>query len=108
MALPRSTRLVTALLAIFKSGAACMPIDPNYPSERTAYMLTDAAIRLLITDPTLPTTAPAVLILDTTEPHPEIDATLPQPLHTVTCGTPRQPRLPHVHVRINRTTQNPS
>ncbi|WP_139331250.1 condensation domain-containing protein, partial [Mycobacterium sp. IS-1264] len=43
VALPRSTRLVTALLAISKTGAAYLPIDPNYPSERTTYMLTDAA-----------------------------------------------------------------
>ncbi|WP_139333315.1 condensation domain-containing protein, partial [Mycobacterium sp. SP-6446] len=50
VALPRSTRLVTALLAISKTGAAYLPIDPNYPSERTAYMLTDATPQLLIQD----------------------------------------------------------
>jgi nonribosomal peptide synthetase DhbF len=72
VALPRSTRLVTALLAISKTGAAYLPIDPNYPSERTAYMLTDAAPRLLITDTvtvqTLPDTDLPLLILDTTDP----------------------------------------
>jgi glycopeptidolipid biosynthesis protein len=79
VALPRSTRLVTALLAIAKTGAACMPIDPTYPSERTAYMLTDAAARLLITDtataPTLPNMTTEVLTLDTTKPHAGIDST---------------------------------
>ncbi|MBO0883167.1 MAG: AMP-binding protein, partial [Mycobacterium sp.] len=48
--LPRSARLVTALLAIAKTGAVYLPIDPNYPSERTSYILADAAPRLLITD----------------------------------------------------------
>ncbi|WP_142925862.1 AMP-binding protein, partial [Mycobacterium marinum] len=58
------------LLAIAKTGAAYLPIDPNYPSERSAYILSDAAPELLITDtptaPTLPDTGVAVLILDTT------------------------------------------
>ncbi|WP_156772113.1 non-ribosomal peptide synthetase, partial [Mycobacterium sp. 1245805.9] len=71
VALPRSTRLVTALLAISKTGAAYLPIDPNYPSERTTYMLTDAAPRLLITDTatakTLPDTAIPQLFLDSTD-----------------------------------------
>lgn len=79
VALPRSTRLVTALLAIVKTGAAYLPIDTQYPSERTAHILTDAAARLLITDtptaPTLPDTATEVLLVDTTEPHPGIDTT---------------------------------
>ncbi|BBC66406.1 hypothetical protein MMRN_33020 [Mycobacterium marinum] len=70
VALPRSARLVVALLAIAKTGAAYLPIDPNYPSERSAYILSDAAPQLLITDtptaPTLPDTGVAVLILDTT------------------------------------------
>ncbi|MDC8975810.1 non-ribosomal peptide synthetase, partial [Mycobacterium marinum] len=69
VALPRSARLVVALLAIAKTGAAYLPIDPNYPSERSAYILSDAAPQLLITDtptaPTLPDTGVAVLILDT-------------------------------------------
>ncbi|WP_373176071.1 AMP-binding protein, partial [Mycobacterium marinum] len=71
VALPRSARLVVALLAIAKTGAAYLPIDPNYPSERSAYILSDAAPQLLITDtptaPTLPDTGVPVLILDTTE-----------------------------------------
>ena len=80
MALPRSARLVVALLAITKTGAAYLPIDPNYPSERSAYILTDAAPQLLITDtptaPTLPDTGIPLLILDTTEvPHHGTDAT---------------------------------
>ncbi|WP_191495745.1 non-ribosomal peptide synthetase, partial [Mycobacterium simulans] len=50
VALPRGVELVTALLAISQAGAAYLPIDPNYPSQRSAYMLSEAAPQLLITD----------------------------------------------------------
>ncbi|MBT2273796.1 non-ribosomal peptide synthetase [Rhodococcus qingshengii] len=41
--LPRSVDLVVALLAVVKSGAAYLPIDPSYPDERIAYTLADAS-----------------------------------------------------------------
>ncbi len=41
--LPRSVELVVALLAILRSGAAFLPIDPEYPADRVAYLLGDAS-----------------------------------------------------------------
>ncbi|AVT28459.1 non-ribosomal peptide synthetase [Plantactinospora sp. BC1] len=41
--LSRSTRMLVALLAVLKSGAAYLPVEPGYPVERIAYMLGDAA-----------------------------------------------------------------
>ncbi len=49
LALPRSPLLVTVLLAIAKTGAAYLPIDPDYPHERISYMLRDAGPVLLLT-----------------------------------------------------------
>ncbi len=49
LALPRSADLVVAWLAVLKSGAAYVPIDPAYPADRIAFMLEDAAPALLIT-----------------------------------------------------------
>ncbi|WP_329529735.1 amino acid adenylation domain-containing protein (plasmid) [Streptomyces sp. NBC_01450] len=42
VSLPRSAELAVALLAVLKSGAAYVPLDPDYPADRVAYMLRDA------------------------------------------------------------------
>jgi amino acid adenylation domain-containing protein/non-ribosomal peptide synthase protein (TIGR01720 family) len=49
LALPRSAELIVALLAVLKSGAAYLPIDPGYPAERVALMVADARPTLLLT-----------------------------------------------------------
>ncbi|MEV0276877.1 amino acid adenylation domain-containing protein [Streptomyces sp. NPDC050610] len=49
ISLPRSELTIVALLAVLKSGAAYVPVDPEYPADRIAYLLTDAAPALLIT-----------------------------------------------------------
>ncbi|MFC3455258.1 amino acid adenylation domain-containing protein [Amycolatopsis speibonae] len=51
--LPRSIGLITALLAILKTGAAYLPIDPAYPEERQRLLLSDGGAELVVTtDPT--------------------------------------------------------
>ncbi|MFS7880376.1 condensation domain-containing protein, partial [Streptomyces asiaticus] len=49
VALPRSVDLVVALLAVWKAGAAYLPLDTEYPADRLAYMLQDAAPTLILT-----------------------------------------------------------
>ncbi len=49
VALPRSVQLSLALMAVLEAGAAYLPLDTSYPSERLAYMVADAAPRLIIT-----------------------------------------------------------
>jgi amino acid adenylation domain-containing protein len=49
LALPRSLEMIVALLGILKAGAAYLPIDPDYPAERVAFMLEDAEPACLIT-----------------------------------------------------------
>ncbi len=51
--LKRSLELTIALLGVMKAGGACLPLDPDYPSERLAYMLEDSKARVLITQPNL-------------------------------------------------------
>ncbi|MDX2391915.1 amino acid adenylation domain-containing protein [Streptomyces sp. DK15] len=45
---PRSLDMITALLAVFKSGAAYLPVDPDYPRERITYVLEDSTPTLVI------------------------------------------------------------
>jgi amino acid adenylation domain-containing protein/non-ribosomal peptide synthase protein (TIGR01720 family) len=49
LALPRSADLVVAILAVLKTGAAYVPIDPDYPADRIAYMLADSKPALVVT-----------------------------------------------------------
>ncbi|HSG39319.1 MAG TPA: amino acid adenylation domain-containing protein, partial [Thermoanaerobaculia bacterium] len=52
--LERSPEMVAALLAVWKAGAAYVPMDPAYPQDRLAYMLDDAGISLLLADAATP------------------------------------------------------
>ncbi|HET8851594.1 MAG TPA: amino acid adenylation domain-containing protein, partial [Ktedonobacteraceae bacterium] len=45
----RSLDMVVGLLGILKAGGAYVPLDPTYPSERLAFMLTDAQVPVLVT-----------------------------------------------------------
>lgn len=46
----RSLEMVIGILGILKSGAAYLPLDPNYAEERLTYMLTNSQAKLLLTD----------------------------------------------------------
>ncbi|MFJ8630152.1 non-ribosomal peptide synthase/polyketide synthase [Streptomyces sp. NPDC093568] len=61
VALPRSVDLVVALLAVWKAGAAYLPLDTEYPAERLAYMLEDADPVLLLTTTELTSVLPQEL-----------------------------------------------
>ncbi|MEX2984351.1 amino acid adenylation domain-containing protein [Streptomyces sp. C36] len=71
LALPRSPELVVGLLAAAKAGAAYLPMDPDYPADRLAYMLQDAAPAAVVTDTATAARIPAhdlpVVLVDGTE-----------------------------------------
>ncbi len=64
----RSVELVVGLLAVLKAGGAYLPIDPAYPRERLAWMLSDSDAPVLLTQrpllDKLPEHNAAVICLD--------------------------------------------
>jgi amino acid adenylation domain-containing protein/non-ribosomal peptide synthase protein (TIGR01720 family) len=131
LALPRTPHLITAILAVLKTGAAYLPLDPTYPPARLAFMLHDAHPKLLLstTDTTacVPDTAAIPqLILDdphtltVLNQHPDTnptDAHRTAPLHPqhpayliYTSGSTGQPKgaliAHHNVVRLFRATQH--
>ncbi|WBI80980.1 non-ribosomal peptide synthase/polyketide synthase [Pseudomonas aeruginosa] len=48
VAMERSIEMVVALMAILKAGGVYVPVDPEYPEERQAYMLEDSGVQLLL------------------------------------------------------------
>jgi amino acid adenylation domain-containing protein len=44
-----SVEMIVSLLAVLKAGGAYLPIDPEYPAERTKYMLSDSGAKILLT-----------------------------------------------------------
>jgi non-ribosomal peptide synthetase component F len=51
--LGRSVEMVIGMLGILKSGAAYLPIDPQYPGDRVRYMMADSNARVLVDTGTL-------------------------------------------------------
>ncbi|MFF4156093.1 amino acid adenylation domain-containing protein [Streptomyces sp. NPDC001678] len=49
LSLRHSPEMMAAVLAIQKTGAAYVPIDPDYPASRIAHLVTDAAPVLVVT-----------------------------------------------------------
>ncbi|MFF7991052.1 amino acid adenylation domain-containing protein [Kitasatospora xanthocidica] len=69
IALERSVELVVTILGVLKSGAAYLPLDPQYPVQRLAMMLDDSRVPLLLTEASVRDKFPAedgraVLVLE--------------------------------------------
>ncbi|WP_086688519.1 non-ribosomal peptide synthetase [Nostoc sp. T09] len=65
----RSIEMIVGMLAILKAGGAYLPLDPNYPKERLAFMLEDSQVSVLLTQQrlveSLPINTAQIICLDT-------------------------------------------
>jgi amino acid adenylation domain-containing protein len=49
LCLNRSIEMIVGMIGILKAGAACLPLDPDHPRERLAYLLSDARASICLT-----------------------------------------------------------
>ena len=78
--LPRTVQVVVGVLGVLKAGAAYLPLDPSYPTERLAFMLRDSKAPIILT----------VAALRRRGPGSEAQGGLPGPRPTVMSGRKRQ------------------
>ncbi|CAF1843105.1 non-ribosomal peptide synthetase DhbF [Bacillus subtilis] len=86
LALPRSLEMAVGLLAVLKAGAAYLPLDPDYPADRIAFMLKDAQPASIMTNTKAANHIPPVenvpkIVLD--------DPELAEKLNTYPAGNPK-------------------
>ncbi|RFZ03621.1 Dimodular nonribosomal peptide synthase [Mycobacterium marinum] len=119
-----SDHAILTILAILKTGAAYLPIDPHHPPTRIAFMLTDTTPTAIITTTELaqhlPTTSSnsrvPVITLDTltVDDHPTTPLPPPNPhdlaylIYTSgTTGTPKGVAITHHNATTLTTTLTP-
>ncbi len=90
--LPRGIELVVSLLAVWKSGAAYVPLDPEHPWERSAWVLKDTGVDLVVADGDL-----AARVSDTGA----------RPVAPTCAAGPDSPAGPASDVRGERTPDTP-
>ena len=74
----RSPSLLAGVLAIWKVGAAYVPLDPTFPAGRLHYMIDDARIKVCMSQPSLRhLLPPALKIVDIDRPSTHTEADLP-------------------------------
>ena len=85
--LERSAQIPVALMAVLKAGGAYIPLDPQYPRERVAFMIEDSRAAVLITEThllnSLPGRLPSVVCVDRDRESLSREVNKP-PLHRVT------------------------
>jgi nonribosomal peptide synthetase DhbF len=128
IALPRSIGMIISVLAVLKSGAAYLPIDPRYPADRIAFLFDDASPTAVITSGTIGAALPGAtqqLVLDQVKTaaaiagqpeHNPVDAdrtapaTLADPAYVIytsgSTGKPKAVLVTHAGIASLAATQN--
>nr|BFE80813.1 hypothetical protein GCM10020093_034140 [Planobispora longispora] len=116
--LERGPELVTALLATLRTGAAYLPLDPDDPRERLAWLVADTDAAVVVTDlsdrfpSVVPVASPSFPPGTGPDARPETwsearsdDPRADRPGRRTRPARGRGPRLRDLHVRIHRHAQ---
>ena len=76
LCLPRSPDFVVAMLAVWKAGAAFVPMDPSYPAEVLSHVVSDSGVALILARQAVAGVASSLLV-DPSEAHAEPMSTPP-------------------------------
>ncbi|MFG2026730.1 amino acid adenylation domain-containing protein [Streptomyces sp. NPDC048825] len=111
LALPRTARTLLAVLAVQKTGAAYLPLDPDAPAGRTRDMLDDARPVLVLTTkdlaPLLPPDGPPAMLLDDPRTVELLAGESPANLLDTDRTTPLAPRHPAYVIYTSGSTGRP-
>ncbi len=105
----RTPELVVAILAVLKTGAAYVPLDPSYPLERNAFIVDDSGVEVIVTERAvaelLPDTSARVICADdlaaadTESCSPGVEVTASDVAYVIytsgSTGRPKGVRIPH-------------
>ncbi|MEW2067866.1 amino acid adenylation domain-containing protein [Streptomyces sp. NPDC007346] len=107
--LPRTEEMLISILAVHQSGAAYLPLDPDYPADRLAYMMEDAAPALLLTTTALAgrTGHPATVLLDDPQAGAALAARPAQPPTDADRLRPLRPQNPAYLIYTSGSTGTP-
>ena len=68
LCLPRGLEMVTAIVGTWLAGAAYLPLDPDWPAQRLAFMVADSQAAMVMTRGGLPAGLAAELAVDLGDP----------------------------------------
>ncbi|MER6915069.1 amino acid adenylation domain-containing protein [Streptomyces sp. NPDC000594] len=110
--LPRSAETIVAMLAVLKTGAAYLPLDPAYPAERIRFMTGDAAPVCVLTDAAGAdrhgdVLAGTAILLDAPETAGELERCSSAPLTDADRPTPLLPSHPAYVIYTSGSTGTP-
>ncbi|MDY2595248.1 MAG: amino acid adenylation domain-containing protein [Oliverpabstia sp.] len=96
-ALPRTSGLIAVMIGILKTGAAYLPIDPDYPADRIQYMLEDSKAKVFIQQDTMET-----LLTGDRCSNPDVDVTADSLCYCIytsgSTGKPKAVAISHANV----------
>ncbi|MDG2156241.1 MAG: non-ribosomal peptide synthase/polyketide synthase, partial [Gammaproteobacteria bacterium] len=120
ISMERSLDLVVSILGVLKAGGGYLPLDPNYPEDRLAFMVEDSQTPIIVTHEAAAERVPAsnaeiivlgTLATDLPENNPDIAVSSSQLAYVIytsgSSGKPKGVLIEHANVtRLMRATED--